>query len=336
MQRNKIERALKECRVLVTPTTFGRCQPSPIEILAETVGEVIYNPAKRPLQAHELCSLLKDIDGYIAGLDEITASVIDAANRLKVIARYGVGVDRVDVPAATSRGILVTNAPGANSVSVAELTICLMLALGRQLWATCASTRQGEWPRVDGVGLRGKTIGLIGFGSIGREVAHRLKAFGCRVLATDPFVKPEVAEEQDVRLVPLEELLAQSDFVSLHLSLLSSNIGMVNQGFLERMREGAFLVNTARGELIDEPALVESLKKGHLRGAALDCFAKEPPDKENPLLSMMDVIVTPHTGAHTDEAIGRMSRTSMENCLAALRGERPPNLVNPEVYNHTD
>jgi D-3-phosphoglycerate dehydrogenase len=328
------EKTLKECRILVTPTTFGKCEPSPLAELEDEVGEIIFNPTDRPLKAYELRELVRDIDGIIAGLDEIDASVIDAANRLKVIARYGVGIDRVDIAEATSHGIIVTNSPGANSVSVAELTVCLMLALARRLCNACKLTRMGEWPRIDGVGLQGKTIGLVGFGSIGREVASRLKAFHCRLFAADPYIKPEIAGSYNVELLPLGRLLSQSDFVSLHLALLPSVVGMVNREFLNKMKKGAFLINTARGELIDEPALVESLEKGYLRGAALDCFAKEPPGRENPLLSFEQVIVTPHTGSHTDNAVSQMSRISMNNCLAALRGERPMNIVNPEVYEH--
>ncbi|MCX7966411.1 MAG: phosphoglycerate dehydrogenase [Syntrophorhabdaceae bacterium] len=325
--------ALKKCRILVTATTFGRCEPSPIPELESLVGEVVYNPFNRPLKADELIPLVNDIDGIIAGLDEINASVIKAANRLKVIARYGVGVDRVDVAEATRAGIVVTNTPGSNSVAVAELTICLMLGLARKICFACASTKKGEWPRIDGVGLKGKTVGIIGFGSIGKEVAKRLNAFECCILAYDPNVSNETASKFHAELVLLDELLARSDFVTLHVSLTPQTTGMVDAQFLKKMKRGAFLINTARGELIDEVALVDAIKDGHLRGAGLDCFSIEPPIKDNPLLFLPQVIVTPHTGAHTDEAIYRMSRMSMDNCLAVLKGERPANPVNPEVYN---
>jgi D-3-phosphoglycerate dehydrogenase len=296
------------------------------------VGDVIYNPVARPLSALELSPLVKEADGYIAGLDQIDSYVLEAASKLKVIARYGVGVDRVDVEAATKRGIVVTNTPGANSVAVAELTIALMLALGRQICRSDQATRSGEWPRYSGVGLRGKTVGLVGFGAIGREVASRLKAFGCRILIADPCVGPECADTYEVQLVPLEELLASSDFVSLHAALNSSTSGMVDHAFLRKMKQGAFVVNTARGELIDEEALRLALEKGHLRGAALDCFRKEPPPPDHPLLRLPQVIVTPHTASHTDEATNAMGWMSLEACLAVLNGERPAHVINPEVY----
>lgn len=323
---------LSEYRVLVTPTTFGKDDPALKLTLVKTVGEVIYNPLNRPLTSSELVPLVKDVDGYIAGLDQIDSSVLGAANRLKVIARYGVGVDRVDVEAATKRGIVVTNTPGANSVAVAELTIALMLALGRQLCRADQATRSGEWPRYSGVGLHGKTIGLVGFGAIGREVASRLQSFGCRILVSDPCVTCEVGEGYGVQVVPLKDLLASSDFVSLHASLNPSTSGMVDHAFLQKMKHGAFVVNTARGELIDEEALGEALEKGHLKGAALDCFSKEPPAADHPLLHLPQVIVTPHTGSHTDEATNTMGWMSLKACLAVLSGDRPAYVVNPEVY----
>ncbi len=178
--------ALKRCRILVTPTSFGKDNPSLKTRLEMSVGEVVYNPTTRPLKSSELIPLIKDMDGFIAGLDEIDHSVIQAGNRLRVIARYGVGIDRVDLAAATQRGITVTITPGANSVAVAELTIGLMLTLARQICLAGQATRRGEWPRFNGIGLNGKTVGLIGLGAIGKEVARRLLAFGCRGAGNRP------------------------------------------------------------------------------------------------------------------------------------------------------
>jgi D-3-phosphoglycerate dehydrogenase len=323
---------LSECRVLVTPTTFGKEDPGLRSTLEKTVGQVIYSPVARPLSSPELLPLLEEVDGCIAGLDQIDTAVIEAAKRLQVIARYGVGVDRVDVKAATRKGIVVTNTPGANSVAVAELAIGLMLALGRRICPANQATRSGEWPRYSGVGLKGKAVGLVGFGAIGREVGSRLKAFGCRIVVSDPYVGSDCAETHGVHLVSLEELLAASDFVSLHASLNPSTSGMVNRAFLKKMKPGAFVVNTARGELMDEEALRDALERGHLRGAALDCFKKEPPPPDHPLLRLPQVIVTPHTGSHTDEATNAMGWMSLRDCLAVLNDERPAHVVNPEVY----
>jgi D-3-phosphoglycerate dehydrogenase len=326
-------RSIDECRVLCTPTTFGKRDPSLKSTLEESVREVIYNPFGRPLKADDLCPIVADVDGYIAGVDEVDASVIQAADRLQVIARYGVGVDRVDIAQATARSIVVTNTPGANSAAVAELTISLMLALARHIIVASEGVRRGDWPTLDGVGIRGKTIGLIGFGSVAREVAHRLQGFGCLVLAYDPYVGQDKAEKYGVRMVPLDTLLPHADFVSLHAPANDSTTGMVNDKFLRLTKRGAFLINTARGELLDEPALVAALESGHLQGAALDCFSQEPPGTDGRLLQLSQVIATPHMAAHTDEAINQMGWMALRSCLAALRGEQPSHVVNPEVYD---
>jgi D-3-phosphoglycerate dehydrogenase len=271
------------------------------------------------------------VDGFIAGLDDITASVIEAAECLKVISRYGAGVDRVDLAAALRRGIVVTNTPGANAVAVAELTIALMLALLRKLCEANDATHQGEWPRHTGMNLRGKTIGLVGLGAVGREVALRMQSFACRLVATDPVVEQRSAQAIGVHLVSFDELLAQSDVVSLHLPATSLTKKMMNCDTLNRMKPGAYLINTARGELIDETALTEAIETNHLAGAALDVFSQEPPKKNHPLLQCANVILTPHMGARTDDAMNQMGSIAMQDCLAVLRGERPSNRVNPEV-----
>ena len=327
--------SISSARVLVTPTSFGKNNPVLIETLRKAVGDVIFNPTTRPLSSADLSKLLPDIDGYIAGLDQIDTLALQTANRLKVIARYGVGVDRVDLAVATKRNIIVTNTPGANSAAVAELTIGLILALARHLTQADQAIRCGEWPRYNGIGLRDCTIGLVGFGSIGQAVARRVAGFECHLVATDPYARSENAAQHNVSLVSLPELLAQADFVSLHASATPETNQMVNTSFLSMMKPGAFLINTARGELIDEAALLGALNSGHLAGAALDCFHQEPPSPGSPLLQHPHIIATPHTGSHTDEAINRMGWMALEACLTALRGERPEHVVNPEVFNPT-
>jgi D-3-phosphoglycerate dehydrogenase len=316
----------------VTPTTFGRGDPDLKSAVERSVGSAIYNTSGRPLGAKELMPLVADIDGWIAGLDRIDADVIAAAPRLKVIARYGVGVDRVDVPAATRQGVVVTNTLGANAAAVAEHTIALMLALARHICHADRAVREGEWPRLDGVGLRGKTVGLVGFGAVGRETAHRLKAFGCLVVAHDPFVPAEDFRDQGVDPVPLGDLLARSDVVSLHAAFTPGSRSLVDRDFLAGMKPGAFLVNTARGELVDEEALHRALSDRRLRGAALDCFREEPPPADHPLLALPQVVATPHSAAHTDEAAAAMGRMALADCLRVLAGERAEHIVNPEVY----
>jgi len=314
---------LKECRLLVTPTSYGKNDPRLKTQLEEQVGEVIYNPTGKPLTSAELAQLLPGIDGYIAGLDGIDAQALLAADRLKVIARYGVGVDKVDLVAAREKGIVVTNTPGANSVSVAELALGLMLALARQIPEAADAVHQGKWPRYSGLSLEGKTIGIVGLGAIGKQLARRLAGFDCRILAHDPFADAAFARDNHVELAELNKVVEEADFITLHLPLLPETRGMVNDTFLNRMKKGAFLINTSRGEVLDEEALLRALQSGHLKGAGLDAFAVEPPDPKNPLLALPQVIATPHLGAQTDGATSNMGWFAMRDCLAVLQNKEP-------------
>jgi D-3-phosphoglycerate dehydrogenase len=314
---------LKQCTLLVTPTSYGKNDPRLKTELEQQVGKVIYNPTGKPLSSDEIARLLPGVDGYIAGLDGIDRAALAAADRLKVIARYGVGVDCVDLEAAQEFGVVVTNTPGANSVSVAELAIGLMLALARQVPEAAAATHLGKWPRLSGISLEGKTVGILGLGAIGRQLARRLAGFDCRLLAYDPRPDDDFCQACGITYLNLEEILPQADFISLHLPLLPTTRRMVDPNFLSKMKKGAYLVNTARGEIIDETALYEALKSGKLAGAALDAFCTEPPDPANPLLSLPQVIATPHLGAQTDGATNNMGRLAMQDCLAVLRGDEP-------------
>lgn len=319
--------ALKDMRVLVTPTTFGSHDPGLRAELEAAVGAVSYNTLGRPLTSDELRSRLVGCDGYIAGLDTIDRAALEAAERLKVIARYGVGVEKVDLEAARDKGIRVTNTPGANAQAVAELAVGMMLALARQIPRAATETRAGGWPRISGVSLEGKTVGLLGFGAVGQATARRLSGFNCRVIAHDPFIDPTVAGALNVSLLPQAEVVAEADFLSLHQATTPTTQALVNRAFLAAMKPGSYLINTARGELIDDAALVEALERGHLAGAALDAFTPEPPDPSSPLLRLPQVITTPHMGAHTDGAINAMGRAALRDCLAVLRGEQPTHPV---------
>ena len=314
---------LENCHILVTATSYGQHDAGLKSELEAAVGRVTYNETGRPLSSSQLAALLPGVDGYIAGLDSIDAAALAAADGLRVVARYGVGVDNVDLAAAAARGIVVTNTPGANARSVAELTVALLLLLARPVLRAAAETRAGGWPRLPGLSLAGKTVGLVGFGAIGRQTARLLAGFDCRLLAYDPLLNEATAAALGVRAAGLDELLATSDFVSLHAPVTPATRGMVDAAFMARMKPGAALVNTARGELVDEAALLDALANGRLRGAALDAFAAEPPGGDNPLLALPNVIATPHMGAHTDGATTVMGRMALADCLAVLRGEEP-------------
>ncbi len=319
---------LKHCRVLITPNSYGKYDQKLKTDIEELVGEVIYNSTGKPLSSSQVAQLLPGIDGYIAGLDQIDRVAINSADQLKIIARYGGGFDKVDLIAAREKGIIVSNTPGANSASVAELTLSLILMLARQIPSAMLSVQKGEWPKLPGVSLEGKTIGILGLGAIGKKLAERLYGFNCQVLAYDPFIDEDFAKNSHVRLVTLDFLTAKSDFLSLHLPVLPETRGMVNKIFFKKMKRGAYIINTSRGEIIDEFALLNALKSNHIRGAALDAFSKEPPDRDNPLLSLPQVICTPHMGAQTDGATSNMGSMALNECLTVLKGGKPQYQVN--------
>ncbi len=314
---------LKQARILVTPTSYGKHDARLKTELESSTGFVAYNPTGKPLSSGAVAGLLPGVDGYIAGLDVIDRSALAQADALKVISRYGVGVDNVDLAAARERGIVVTNTPGANSVSVAELALGLLLALARQIPEADQAVRLGTWPRLNGISLEGKSVGILGLGTIGRELARRLAGFDCRILAYDPVPDEAFAAANGVTLETLDEVIANSDFISLHVPLLPETHGLVNREFLAKMKRGAILINTSRGEVVDESSLQQALQSGHLAGAGLDAFAVEPPGASNPLLQLPQVIVTPHLGAQTDGATSNMGWLAMRDCLAVLRGENP-------------
>lgn len=314
---------LDQAHLLVTPTSFGKNDPRLKTELEALTRSVTYNSSGKPLSSNEVADLLQDVDGYIAGLDVIDRSALAKADELKVISRYGVGVDNVDLEAAIEKGIVVTNTPGANSVSVAELALGLILALARQIPGAIQAVREGGWPRLNGVSLEDKTIGILGLGAIGKQLARRLAGFDCHILAYDPFADTAFAAANGITLESIDAVIAKSDFISLHLPLLPETRRLVNAEFLAHMKGGAFLINTSRGEVVDETALLHALESGHLGGAGLDAFTVEPPDPANPLLQLPQVLATPHLGAHTDGATSNMGWFAMNDCLAVLRGEEP-------------
>jgi D-3-phosphoglycerate dehydrogenase len=318
---------LKDCKVLVTATSYALHDPKLRTELESQVGEVVYNTTGKPLTSQALIDLIPGIDGYIAGLDTIDRAVFEAADRLKVISRYGVGVDKIDLVAASENGIVVTNTPGANAASVADLAIGLIISLARSIPEANRATKDGEWPRLRGFSINGKTVGLIGFGSIGKKVAKRLSGFDCNILVYDPVPDYKAISKLGVELRALDELIRESDFISLHLPLQAETRRMVSLEFLSKVKQGAFLINTSRGEIIDEAALLQFLRDGHLGGAALDVFSIQPPGKDNPLLSIPEVIATPHMGSHTDGAANAMGWMAFQDCLTVLRGGAPQHPV---------
>ena len=285
----------------------------------------------------QLAEIIGGFDAIvIRSATTLDASLIERATRLKVVGRAGVGVDNVDVDAATRRGIVVANAPEATAVSAAEHAVALMLALSRNLPQAHAALKAGRWERsrFAGVELAGKTLGVLGLGRIGREVSRRALALGMRVLAYDPFVAAERFRELGVEPAALDEVYAAADFITLHLPLTDETRGLIGQQALSRMRDGVRIVNAARGELVDDAALVEALRSGKVAGAALDVFATEP--YEGPLLELEQVVVTPHLAGSTSEAQDRAGVMIAEQVAAALEGGLVATAVNIPMVDQSD
>ncbi|MFB6272676.1 MAG: phosphoglycerate dehydrogenase [Salinibacter sp.] len=318
--------------ILVTARSFRAIEGPHQRALEDAGFGVRYSPHDRPLHADELSELIRDVAGAILGVDAVSADVIQASARLKVISRYGIGVDNVDLDAATERGIVVTNTPGTNSTSVAELTMALMLALARNFPRLDRDVKAGRWTRVYGKELSGATLGVVGLGRIGRRVAELGSAFGMRCIYYDVVDPPaEVLERLEIDYAPWDELLAQSDVVTLHLPYTDDTHHVMDEAALAKMKSSAFLINTSRGGLVDEFALYNMLQDGGLGGAAFDAFAEEPPE-DHPLLALDNVVATPHIGAATRQSTVRTGQLAVDNALAVLHGDRPHYVVNSEVY----
>ncbi len=283
---------------------------------------------KTKLSVAELREALAGCEGLIVRSEtKVTADLLDAANSLRVIGRAGVGVDNIDVPAATARGIVVMNAPDGNTITTAEHTIALLVALARRVPQANSSLKAGKWERKNFIGteLQGKTLGVIGLGRIGRVVASRARALGMKIVAYDPFVAAEQTRDLEIESASIDEVLARADFLTVHTPLTADTRGLINENALAKMKDGARIINCARGGLVDESALYDAIKSGKIAGAALDVFEQEPPPADHPLLSLDEVIVTPHLGASTTEAQEGVAFTVAEQMrdfllTGALRG----------------
>ncbi len=278
-----------------------------------------------------LKELISDYDALIVRSGtKVTREVIEAGTRLRVIGRAGVGVDNIDVEAATERGIMVVNAPEANTISAAEHTIGMLLSLSRNIPAANQSLKSGEWARKKymGVEVNAKVLGVIGLGRVGTEVAKRAKGLGMQVVAYDPFISPEKASEIGVTLLSFSDVLSTSDFITVHTPLVKATYHLIGKDEFEQMKRGVRVINCARGGIIDENALVEAIKSGKVAGAALDVFEQEPPPADSELLHLEEVVVTPHLGASTEEAQKAAAIVIAEEVIRALNNKPVRNAVN--------
>ena len=298
--------------------------------ILKSVGEVSFVSGVK--SEEDLKELFKDAEALVGGEFDITAGVIEATERLKIISEDGVGYDNIDVAAATRKGIVVTNQPGVNKDAVADLTIGLMLSVVRKILVSDSEVRRGEWhPEKKTEEFTGMNIGLVGLGNVGAEVARRLRGFKVNILYYDEIRRQSLEEEEGLRLVTLRELLAESDIISLHVPLTERTKNLIGHHEFSLMKEGAYLINTCRGKVVDEEALLQALKSRKLAGAGLDVLSCEPPSLDNPILKLQNVVLTPHAGSSTIAAATAECVGAAEEIARVLRGERPLHPVNPEV-----
>ncbi len=317
-------------KVLMTSEPLCRPDGPYVSPLRAAGFEIAYPPRVPLTQEDEVIESLQGATAVIAGNEPYSERVLASLPELQIVSRCGVGLDQVDLEAARRLGVAVAITPDGNHEAVAEHTMALLLALTRSIVRNDREVRRGLWGKTTLVPLRGKTLGIIGLGRIGRSVARRAAAFRMRLLGHDPLVDRAVAPTHGVELTDLDTLLESSDVVTLHLPLTPATRGMIDRAVLARMRPGGFLINTARGGLVVEADLVEAIRSGHLAGAGLDVLADEPPGKDNPLLALDNVVVTSHRAANDEQSIRDMVEGAVQNILDHFRGNlHPPALVTP-------
>ncbi len=321
-------------KVLVTVRIFANLSSNPAyDILKDKGIELVPNPYKgKGLSEDELMELIPGVHGLLTGVDQVTAKFIQASDKLRVISKFGTGVDNIDIKAATEKGIIVTKAPGMNSDSVADMAFALLFAIARRVPYASDKVKNGEWPLILGTEIWGKTLGIIGLGEIGKRVALRAKGFNMRVSVYEIEPDEEFIEDHKLEVVDLNRLLQESDFVSIHTPLLDDTRDLIGKKEIQRMKPDAFLINTARGGIVNEDALYDALTSGVIAGAAFDVLKDEPP-ADRKLIGLENFVGTPHISAFTKEAINNMARISAQNVVDVLEGKIPPFVANKEVLN---
>jgi D-3-phosphoglycerate dehydrogenase len=322
-------------RAIITPEAVYQVTGPYVDILEDAGFEVRYpkdSTFSRGVGPDETVEELKDVDAIVAGGDYLTADVLSRLPKMRVIARAGVGTDRVDIAAATANNILLTIAPDSNHEAVAEQALALLFAVTRSVCALDRAIRAGEWPQGRQTPLRGQTFGLLGLGRIGKSTAKRAASLDMTLIASELAPDAEFAEQYGIELVDFDTLLARSDFLSVHCPLNDKTQGMFNRTLFEKMKRGSILINTARGGLVVEEDLVTALESGHLAGAGLDVFEPEPPRNDHPLLAMGNVVLSPHIASTDDISLVRMIYDAAECIVKLYRGEWPEGcVVNEEL-----
>lgn len=312
-------------KVLVTATNYSKYCQAGKKILENAGCEIIENPHGRPYTFDELKEIVEDIDGVVVGVDDWNEDVFKLAPKLKGMARFGVGVDNIDLNAAKEHGIIVCNSPGINSSAVAEQAVALMLSLIRNIPEMNRAVRKGEWPRPMFHELKSRTIGFLGFGAIARNVAQRLVGFGPKMIAYDKYPNQEAADKLGVRLVSQEEVLKESDIISIHLPATDETKHLINKETIQQMKDGVYIVNTARGSIVNEADMAGALESGKAAGFGTDVFEHEPIDLSGPLFKYDNYIATPHVSAETFENCETTSVVTARALLAVFEGREPEN-----------
>ena len=310
-------------KILLTTTSF-QDTPGPHHQILEDAGFEIIRE-RGPLPEKRMLDLVGDIDAFLCGDDEITSKVIDRAlPRLKVVSKYGIGLDKIDVEYLTDKGVPLTFCPGVNHTTVSEHTFALMLALFRKLVKEANHVAKGEWVRVTGNEIMGKTLSIIGLGRIGKEVAIRANAFGMKVIGYDLYWDEDFARgNQIIRAKSIDEALEQGDVVSLHVNLSDETRELINQERLSKMKDGVVILNCARGEIIHTQDVIDALHAGKIGGYGTDVLDVEPPPPDHPMLNAPNTVITPHIGSRTFESVERQATMAARNLVLALRGETP-------------
>lgn len=322
-------------RILVGPVRFDVLCPAGYAQLREAGHEVVLNPGSTPYEKSDLLDLVQDVDAAIVGMDTWDADVLADAPRLQILSKLGVGVDNIDLLAARERGVDVTNAPGANSNAVAEMALALLLAAVRKVPVQNNLLRTGGWDRFSGFEITGTSIGLIGFGHTAQNLARRLRGFEAAISAFDPYADEQMARDLGVRLTSLDEVLRSSRALSVHAPHLPATHHMLSTREFAQMTPGSVVVNTSRGGVVDEAALAEALRSGHLAAAGIDVWEEEPVAPDHPLLALENVVATCHSAADTDEAYEKVGRVVCESIVDRLAGRRPAHIQNPDTERIT-
>ncbi len=306
-------------RVLITSRSFGEVDPRPMGLLRENGFELVKREQTGLLSEEDFIRLIPSYDALIIGADRLTPRVMDAARRLKLVCKHGTGLDNIDLDAAKAHQIKVTNVPAVNADAVADITMALMLDVSRKVSCAAAKVKSGHWERYIGKDICHKKLGIIGLGTIGQKVAQRAKGFDMHVNAYDPFISAAPENLDFVHLMPFDRLIEESEIITIHVPLTDATRGMISNEQMERMREEAILINTARGGIVDEDALYRHLVRGHLGGAGLDVTEKEPP-VGSPLLTLDNVTIIPHIASYSKEALNRVSMICAQNIINLFAG----------------